>query len=343
MDLYIDKENLVSFIKAGLGTDKPNGYMDCERLIMRQLSIVYNFTKEDARSDELIMTWLMKLSEGRGPKEVEDKYRSNVFPERPIKTNCYNSFSASQLCAVYLINDDDDKIQSLIDKNALLIGKVGEEVKTLRRLFCGNDYDLDKLYDLHNNFPSWEKLAEDNHFLPLTEIIIVDNYLFHAQEEDLEQNIYKLLKLLVAASKQSKINILFVTQKEYYDKKTRNTIKPNWDKLKDRIVNIVNQQIGAKPNITFILTNNQLKKHDRFILTNYRLFRSGDTFYYFNRKDELKTRGDFFDVNSLAKWSNHQVAKSLIESIQQLYDEVKKNPDSIVGRESKSNFIRLDS
>ena len=42
---------------------------------------------------------------------------------------------------------------------------------------------------------------------------------------------------------------------------------------------------GMKPNVTFVTSNDNDKiPHDRFIITNYRLIRSGDSFLYFDTK-----------------------------------------------------------
>lgn len=344
MNLYIDKDNLISFIRAGNENENDDGYRDCERLISRQLGLTFNFPKEEIKQDELIMTWMKKLSEGRGFKDVEDKYSSKIFPERPVKSNCYNDFTEKQLSAVYLINDV--KTQLLIDKKVLLIGNVGQEVEILKKLFCGNDYDLDKLYDIQNNLSSWEKLEEDKHFLPCTDIIIMDNYLFSVQHSLFEFNIYKLLSLLTSKAEGKKVNIVIFTHKEFTfnDNKTKQYYTPDFDRIKKDIIDLVKKQTSVSPNLTIVYSNkkNKEKKHDRFILTNYRLFRSGDSFCYFDSKGKKITRGDFLDVNSLAKWSNHQAALSILTSTQELYDEIKKNnPDSITGINSKSNFIKL--
>ena len=38
-----------------------------------------------------------------------------------------------------------------------------------------------------------------------------------------------------------------------------------------------------------------------YIVTNYRLIKSGDSFLYFSTKDEIITHGSSFDIFSLAK------------------------------------------
>lgn len=336
MNLYIDKENLLSFINADKVTNE--GYYDCERLLARQLGLVFNFPKEEVKQNELLMTWMKKLSEGRGTKETQDKFNKEKFPERPLKSNSINNFTKEQLSAVYLINDE--RSQLLIDKNALLLGKVGEEIKTINRLFCGNDYDFHKLYMIESNL--WQKLDEEGHFLPCTDVMVVDNYLFSQQETLFEHNIFKFLSLLVSKSNCKKVNIIFFTKKEYFDAKTKQLYSPDWDQIKKDLVQIVKKQTGTSPNLTFVFINKTNKKHDRFVLTNYRLFRSGDSFSFFNSKGEVITKGDFLDVDSLAKWESHQAALSLIESMQKMYDEIKKiNSDSIIGINSKSNILNF--
>lgn len=333
MNLYIDKENLLSFIHSR--KDNDDSYHDCERLIARQLGLIFNFSKKEILQDELILTWIKSLSEGRGFKEEEDKFTDSKFPERPVKSNCYINFNKQQLSAVYLINDE--KAQSLIDKKALLVGKVGEELETLKSLFSDNDYDLDRVYDIQNNFSSWEQLDKDNHFLPCTDILIVDSYLFNSQDELLEANIYKLISLIVSEVRGKKVNIVIVTQE-----KLRDNYRPDYDKILRDIITLIKKQTKASPHITVIFSNIENRKHDRFILTNYKLFRSGDSFCYFDSKGNKITKGDFLDVNSLAKWRNHQLANNLIDSVQKIYDNVKKkNPNNVVAVNPKSNFIQL--
>jgi hypothetical protein len=51
MHLYIDKENLLSFIKQ---SKKPL-YQECLRTMQRQVDITFNFSKADLRGDQELM------------------------------------------------------------------------------------------------------------------------------------------------------------------------------------------------------------------------------------------------------------------------------------------------
>lgn len=310
MNLYIDKENVLSLIKDINSNGSDFKHQDCARMLSRQLALKFNFRKEEVASDESLMNFMQLIADGRGNKEVIDEYRDEPFPVRPLKSNCYTLFSSRQLMAVYLLNDDN--IDKLKEKNALLVGKVGEEIKVLSKLLCGNDYDFQQIYHLKRNFDSWNRLQEDGHCLPLTDIVIQDNFLFKSHDV-LDHNIYKLLPLLVANC-DHKVNIFIVTRKE-------ESSLP-WKELVDRLVKIISEKTQVKPSITIVLTNRNNsddKTHDRFILTNYRLFQSGDSFAYFQSSGKRITKGDFFSVYSLAKSDYFDVAQSLIEDAMTLY------------------------
>ena len=90
MDLYIDKNNLVSFLRAGKNTnvDDRDVYEECQRLIRRNMHLIFNFEKRSCEKDEDLLPWLLsKVSAGRGKSENVDEFRTQKFPERPLKTN----------------------------------------------------------------------------------------------------------------------------------------------------------------------------------------------------------------------------------------------------------------
>ena len=71
------------------------------------------------------------------------------------------------------------------------------------------------------------------------------------------------------------------------------------------------------------------------------LFRSGDSFCYYNSRGDVISKGNSLDVDSLAKKSNFDYAMSFIEMVQNLCDKIYGlNPDNILG-DKKSNYIRF--
>ena len=57
MDLYIDKENLRSFLNS---RDKDE-FDDCLRMLRRQLHIVYNMDKADVKNDAELLPWNIQI------------------------------------------------------------------------------------------------------------------------------------------------------------------------------------------------------------------------------------------------------------------------------------------
>lgn len=327
MDLYIDKENLRSFIKA---KDRDE-YPDCLRMMKRQLHLVYNIDKTSLKNDPELMQWVMKASEGRGDSEEKDTFRHEIFPVRPIKPDTYKNWDREQLSSVYLI--DASVCYEL--KSCVLIEGIGEEIPTLMKLFCGMDYDFHHLYDLQKNFNSWEQLTGDNQILPCTDIILNDRYIFKNQQQLVEHNLGSMLRVLVKDVRNC-VNIVVFTLNKYIS-------SFGFENAKKIINDVVKDTTGVKPKITFVTSNyNDKISHDRFIITNYRLIRSGDSFIYFNTQGEKITNGGSLDIDSLANNETYTFVGSLLEKLQNSIDEIYKlNKDMIIG-DKVSNFVRFE-
>ena len=328
MDLYIDIENLRSFVHS---KDKED-FDDCLRMLRRQLHVIYNTDKGAIKNDEEIIPWIQRISDGRGASEEVDLFLGEKFPQRPIKSNSYNDWTRKKLSSVYLIKDID--ISKLKNKGCILLGDEGEELKILTRLFCGSDYDYHHLYDLQKNFFSWEQLTEDNQLLPCTDIVLNDRYLFANDESLVQYNLGGLLKAL-ANNVKNKIDVVIFTK---YDSLNVFGIEKAHKIVKQTLKDIT----GMKPNVTFVASNDsKIIGHDRFVITNYRLIRSGDSFIYFNTKGERITNGGSLDVDSLANNETFVFVESLIGKLQDSYDKIKKiRPDMINGARC-SRFIKF--
>lgn len=83
-------------------------------------------------------------------------------------------------------------------------------------------------------------------------------------------------------------------------------------------------------------------KHDRTILTNYKMYTSGDSFKYFRdgKNVALCTHGDWLYINSLHKKGNLQNAKDYIHDLQDIIDSLKNRLDTIMG-DKKSHFLKF--
>jgi hypothetical protein len=258
--------------------------------------------------------WLLRMGEGRGASEETDTFNNDLFPLRPIKSNSYIEWDRKELSAVYLI--DDLNTIKLKNKGCVLLGDIGEELRVLLKLFCGRDYDYHHLYDLQKNFNSWEQLVDENQMLPCTDIIINDRYLFNDDFMLVEYNLYRMLKAIVNNVK-NKVNVVVYTQND----SIRNF---GIDKATSIIKSAIEKTTSMKPNITYVTSGAKPTKipHDRFVITNYRLIRSGDSFIYFNTKGEKITKGGSLDIDSLAKYETYVFVNSLLESLQSIYNEI---------------------
>lgn len=330
MELYIDINNLKSFIKSKDSDD----FDDCKRMLRRQLHVVYNFDKEMLKSEPILQQFVTMISEGRGLSEESDKFLPStaIFPERPIKANSYINWNWRELSSVYLIDDLDSR--KLKNKGCVLLGETGEELSILTKLFCGMDYDFHHLYDLQKNFNSWEQLTADNQTLPCTDIIINDRYMFANTYDLVECNLRPLLTVL-SGNVKNRINVVVFT-------KNKSILDFGKDKADIIIKNTLLKVTGMKPNVTFVTSNDNDKiPHDRFIITNYRLIRSGDSFLYFDTKGKKITNGGALDIDSMANHETYTFVQSLLEKLQASYDDIKRlNNDMIIGSQ-ESKYINF--
>lgn len=116
------------------------------------------------------------------------------------------------------------------------------------------------------------------------------------------------------------------------------------DKADVIIKNTLLKVTGMKPNVTFVTSNDNDKiPHDRFIITNYRLIRSGDSFLYFDPKGKKITNGGALDIDSMANHETYTFVQSLLEKLQASYDDIKRlNNDMIIGSQ-ESKYIQFNN
>lgn len=323
MELYIDKENLQSFIS----NSKDPLYADCTKTIQRQLDITFNFSKEELKTDELLLKWFSVLTEG--VNDTKKEFNDVKFPDRPLMATSCNSFNLNQLSAIYLIKDDD--VSKLKDKGAILIGDLGEEIDVLKQLFlCQNDYIFDRELRIGSaEFSKWEHL--EPFITPLTEIIVIDPYILKNSEIEnttIDENLIKWLNILCGKAK-NKVNISIVYSPA--------NVSYSLEEVKKKIIKKLSKTLGdnKKPNLTFIST---FKEHDRSIITNY-LRISGNTFNYWNERGQQITKGKEVTIKSLARKEYHLNMLEAIKDVQSIIDS-SSNSEAITG-DKKSNFLNF--
>lgn len=321
MRLYIDKDNLLSFLKS---KDNKN-FPFCRMMIINQLDLMFNFTKEEAKADEAIWAFVQELADGAEDREIS--YNTVQFPTRPLKANCSNGFDRLQRSAIYLLNDE--KIEVLEQRGEHLVAGLGKEVETLSRLFF-DDYQYEDR-DLVKNINKWECIKK--YVLPLTDVILIDKYLF-SDDTLYESNAYTLMRILVGEEQDKNVNIVVVTQKSIKG------YTPNWKNIQSEIRSKLKKKHGSV-NVTFVflLADRETDEHDRTILTNYRRFYSGDSFNYVKNDGAVISKGREWEVSSLARKKSHNLALILLDDIQSKITMIKKrNPDLILG-DKVSNYL----
>lgn len=328
MQVYFDKENLISFLKER----KDSRFKYCEETLLHHCHIFMNFPKdellEDSDENEMIKDWMKSCADGF---DTVSWHWGCVFPLRPIKSNVAKTFTPLQHSAVYLINDE--KLSLLKDKHQYLVSDFGEEIEVLAQLW----FD-DRQYT-KNIFPkldSWAKLMD--YQSPCSDIIICDQYII-MNENLLDFNLYELLLQLCYSSAQSKMNIVIFTLKESNGRRC-----VDCSILKNKIQKILEEKTGLKPNVAIITGSSQkLGEHDRTIFTNYKLYNSGDSFNYFDSKGSKITDGRFFHVHSLVSKDNESTACLFLKDMQILYDNIKNTaPDNIYKETAcKCNYLVL--
>lgn len=348
MRLYIDKENLASFIENGSSVDG-DAFYDCKRMMRRHMDVYYNFPKSEVLSEgSMLKAWFVANgTSGCGKNENICAFVSDKYPSRPIKSNFLKDSSIDESTAVYLVDED---VSTLQKSHTVLMGGVGEELSTLSKLMFNDEFTFHRLHNIQDkaNFSGWQQLDSQGDVLPTTDILILDRYLFGGasdiSEVDLENNLYAILKLY-AQKAITKVNIVFLCDG------IRNPAV--WSARKSKIEKIFKRENkNCAVRITFIFYSKSYKRgvdgdkklypHDRIIITNYRMFRSGDSFCYYDSKGNIITNGLHLDIDSLADIDNFKYMKSVIQYAQDVYDDIKKlgNNDLIIG-DKESNYINF--
>ncbi len=291
-------------------------------------SMLLNAKKEIKKNFEL---WSRMATRNRNGKQNQWKC---MFPPRPISLDVQESFTGEQLSSVYML--DSENVKEWAETGCLLIAEKGKELDIIKKLQISNTFVPTKQFRIRS-MHDWSILGAN--CTPCTDIIIVDQYLFSQSELEYEVNSYSLIEQICKWAKSSTVNIVIFTLKDYKDGENRFDVPfvTIERKLKDKLYH----QIGVKPNITFVILPIQ-EQHDRTILTNYKMYTSGDSFKYF--KDgtnvSLCTHGEWLYISSLHDDDVLQNAKDFIHDLQEIIDKVKGGLMSIMG-DRKSLFLKF--
>ncbi len=340
MELYIDKENLKNIFRQ---RNHPL-YGDALRAMKQQLDIRFNFTKEDAKKDEVLSLFMPVFNEGVS-YEVDHEFLPSVYPSRPIRIDD-NLISKSKRSA-FLIEDDSKACNECKSCGAFHVYECGEEFLFFERIFL---YQRDgqfanSLLIGSPKFQQWNQLAP--FFTSLVDVIIVDQFLF-CNKKKLGSNLIRFLKTL-QGNKKVHLNIIAFTRDSTKD--------PSYSSIQDIIDHVKNFFFDSKlpdPNLTIITwkeitdkknTNkkylDKLAEHDRTVYTNYVRIKSGGSLNIFDFEGEQQARVREFDLVSLARRQYKELGDALINDLQNIITTYKKEcPENIIGA-LKSNFLKF--
>lgn len=328
MNAYFDFPNLVSLVHSA----NDNRYADCMRMLKDNFHINFTFAKEliteaspDDRSD--IMQWFTNMASGLG-----DISWNSGFPQNPIKADDLKK--RANITSVYCLDENKrSDVCSLVNKGTIIISKIGSELNALSNLLIHSNQYTKNIFD---EISKWEDIK--NFISPTSDILIYDRYLL-ASPELYESNLYTLVKCLADSVKNEKVNIVIVTLKDNFDNFSKRNFEPDWDGIYSNLRTKVNKKF--RPNITFVVASKDRIKHDRYIITNYKMFSSGDSYNYFNSQGTKITSGSWFHIYSLADNANMANADRLIKDVQELINVLKRINDSNIKKDRICNFLKF--
>lgn len=322
MNLYIDKANLESLMSC------KNRILlsDILKLIFNQLNAHYNFSRNEIMENSALSAFFQLSSSGVESAQTTF-LDSNFFPERPFKSTSTNNFTPEQLTSVILADDPD--IDKLKNAGTILVGSVGDEIEILRKVFLNlDDYLFDRELRIGSpEFNSWDDITP--FATPLTDILVIDPYIFKNSEpepETIDVNLIKWLSCLCEKTK-AKVKITIVYNSIHVDY--------NLEKVRDKIISTLEGKLDKKPFVTFVST---FKEHDRTIITNY-LRIKGNTFNYWNVKGKKITKGKEITIQSFGRKEYLDNARMAISDVQKILD-TEYGGGLIIG-DKKSNFLHF--
>ena len=332
MDAYIDFPNFCSYLMSMSNQD----FVKCNDTLLSNFNLYFTFDKSELlkakkevkRNFEI---WSRAATKNRnGKKNGWDIH----FPPRPVNSSIQETFTEEQLSSIYMIDGENET--DWAKTGCLLIAEKGKELDVIKKLQIAEAFNPTKQFSIRS-MADWSTFGANSS--PCTDIILVDQYVFSQSEIEYEVNSYALLEQLCRWIKGTAVNIVIFTLKDYKDtdKYTSVPFVTIMRNLKKRLGVLV----GVEPNITFVFMPAKVK-HDRTILTNYKMYTSGDSFKYFRDgiNVSLCTHGDWMYINSLHDNDNFQNAKDYIHDLQDVIDSLRGGVMNIIG-DKKSYYLKI--
>lgn len=292
-----------------------------------QLDVHYNFTIDTIKDDDAIPKFLEQFNEDAGLQPV---FESDIYPTRPLKSNTHSLLNDKQV--MLMINDSE--LAKCKRTGSLIIHEPDDWMTFLSRILFGKQsFEYSKEIPINQSF-KWEDLKTYSN--PCTDILLVDRYLLMNREK-INKNLIPLMKML-AQGITIKLNIVLINGDEdpiKYEEEIQKILK----KIRDEIKEVT----GLQPNCTLILLDGKNYEHDRFIITNYLRYDSGDSFSgYFDSSGNRTTKGRFIRINNLAHKETFINTSGLIYELNKsVSDIIKRHKNLRIFGDKVSNFIQF--
>lgn len=140
--------------------------------------------------------------------------------------------------------------------------------------------------------------------LPFTDVIISDSFIL-SDVSLIQSNLFSIWEKLDSLTP-IKYNILIVT----HEGNPKMDIKKEFDKINEFRI-----KKNLKGNLSLVFTSFVDKEHDRNIFMNYIRVKSGDSFNYFNSKQNIITKGTEIDIYPCADPQKEKATMGILKRV----------------------------
>jgi hypothetical protein len=363
MDIYFDKENLISYItnimsREGLDTH----YRELNNMLIEQCDIFLSCDEKEWKSQyseksnnmmpskqviiDKIATWMKLVTDGGHGHKI---HYSSPFPYERLDSFCEGNY---KIYTSVIFQNIANYVKNKTGKKGLLSSHISE-VSTLQKLFIRGKGIPSKLFYIREE-DSRSDIYEYVRYLPCTDIIIADPYIFtDPEEKPYKKNAYFLISLLCdSVNKGNTVNVVFYTY-DFYKDKNGEKIYPCFKEIRDEIKNVLKENKKIDVNITFVkpyynkktVDNLYVQQHDRYVITNYCIWINGNSFNYYNDKEKYISKGCWSSLSSICDNDNFDVFCKILSDIQRSIDYCPKDqrsedkPELYIYGDMKSNLL----
>ena len=320
MKLYIDRLNLINIYKQNEHRLRD----DAIKTMKRQLDVHYNFSKNEAYSDEILSVLLPEFTSGLDEGIVHE-FEPDGYTPFDLKSNLHSTHPDKH--GLFLL--ESDKVKLCQEKKGMMVYGLGEEFTLFNTLFLHkNDYDFHRLLGIGIELGQWADLTP--YAQPFTDLILIDNFIYDDQSL-VESNLLEMIRVL-HHGKNVSTNIILFTQRSKFNGQP--------DDFRRRIREAIKSVTQKNPNVTVIFWADQrgvesFAEHDRTAFTNYLRIYTGDSFNYFSSTGKKITKGRDLQLASLAKREYLIFTKRLISDLNKYIQDYQHN----VFGDKISNFL----